>query len=246
MDKQKKQSVIPIYAVGLVWLSRAISGNLSSFGQIIKTVILSVVTYGVLRIFFPDKIKQADPEKPAQQPDAPKQVQTQKTQPQPQKTQPQPQPEEKKQDEPSTGNAELDAVLKQGAASVEKIQSLNDEIPDFKLSAQIKQIEILTEKIFAYVREHPQDIGEIRQFLNYYLPTTIKLLEQYVVLQNQGMRMGNIDEGMRKIESMLDKVIVAFQRQLDGLFESSVVDITADIQVMEQMMASEGLTGKDF
>ena len=166
--------------------------------------------------------------------------------PQPQKTQPQPQPEEKKQDEPSTGNAELDAVLKQGAASVEKIQSLNDEIPDFKLSAQIKQIEILTEKIFAYVREHPQDIGEIRQFLNYYLPTTIKLLEQYVVLQNQGMRMGNIDEGMRKIESMLDKVIVAFQRQLDGLFESSVMDITADIQVMEQMMASEGLTGKDF
>ena len=244
MDKQKKQSVIPIYAVGLVWLSRAISGNLSSFGQIIKTVILSVVTYGVLRIFFPDKIKQADPEKPAQQPDAPKQAQTQKTQPQPQKTQPQ--PEEKKQDEPSTGNAELDAVLKQGAASVEKIQSLNDEIPDFKLSAQIKQIEILTEKIFAYVREHPQDIGEIRQFLNYYLPTTIKLLEQYVVLQNQDMRMGNIDEGMRKIESMLDKVIVAFQRQLDGLFESSVVDITADIQVMEQMMASEGLTGKDF
>ena len=105
MDKQKKQSVIPIYAVGLVWLSRAISGNLSSFGQIIKTVILSVVTYGVLRIFFPDKIKQADPEKPAQQPDAPKQAQTQKTQPQ---------PEEKKQDEPSTGNAELDAVLKQG------------------------------------------------------------------------------------------------------------------------------------
>ena len=247
MDKQKKQSVIPIYAVGLVWLSRAISGNLSSFGQIIKTVILSVVTYGVLRIFFPDKIKQADPGKPAQQPDAPKQAQTQKTQPQPL-----PLPiwsgrlfEEKKQDEPSTGNAELDAVLKQGAASVEKIQSLNDEIPDFKLSAQIKQIEILTEKIFAYVREHPQDIGEIRQFLNYYLPTTIKLLEQYVVLQNQGMRMGNIDEGMRKIESMLDKVIVAFQRQL-GLFESSVVDITADIQVMEQMMASEGLTGKDF
>ena len=155
-------------------------------------------------------------------------------------------PAPEKKAEASTGNAELDAILKQGEASVEKIQQLNDEIPDFKLSAQIKQIEVLTEKIFAYVREHPQDIGEIRQFLNYYLPTTIKLLEQYVVLQNQGMRMGNIDEGMQKIENMLDKVIVAFQRQLDGLFESSVVDITADIQVMEQMMASEGLTGKDF
>ena len=37
---------------------------------------------------------------------------------------------------------------------------------------------------------------------------------------------------------------IAFQRQLDSLFESSVVDITADIQAMEQMMASDGLTGK--
>ena len=58
--------------------------------------------------------------------------------------------------------------------------------------------------------------------------------------------MGNIDEGMKKIEDMLDKVIVAFQRQLDSLFESSVVDITEDIEVMEQMMEREGLTGKDF
>ena len=236
MDTKKKQSVIPIYAVGLVWLSRAISGHLSSFGGIISTIVLSAVAFGVLKIFFPDKVEQSAPNvaKPEE-----------KKQPEP-KQDSTPKPEEKKQSEPLTGNPELDAILKQGAQSVSKIQALNDEIPDFKLSAQIKQIEILTEKIFAYVKEHPQDMGQIRQFLNYYLPTTIKLLEQYVVLQNQGMRMGNIDEGMKKIEDMLDKVIVAFQRQLDSLFESSVVDITADIQVMEQMMASEGLTGKDF
>ena len=240
MDTKKKQSVIPIYVVGLVWLSRAISGHLSSFGGIISTAILSAVAFGVLKIFFPDKVEQADSANKAE-PAAAKPEEKKQAAPQPA-----PRPETKKQDEPSTGNPELDTILKQGAESVSKIQTLNDEIPDFKLSAQIKQIEILTEKIFAYVKEHPQDMGQIRQFLNYYLPTTIKLLEQYVVLQNQGMRMGNIDEGMKKIEEMLDKVIVAFQRQLDSLFESSVVDITADIQVMEQMMASEGLTGKDF
>ena len=235
MDTKKKQSVIPIYTVGLIWLSRAISGNLSSFGQIIKTIVLSAVAYGVLKIFFPDKVEEKKPEETAK-------TET-KPQPEPVKEEAKPEPEKK---EETTGNAELDAILKQGTEAVEKIQQLNDEIPDFKLSAQIKQIEILTEKIFAYVKEHPQDVRQIRQFLNYYLPTTIKLLEQYVVLQNQGMRMGNIDEGMKKIEEMLDKIIVAFQRQLDSLFESSVVDITADIQVMEQMMASEGLAGRDF
>ena len=94
------------------------------------------------------------------------------------------------------------------------------------------------------MEQHPEDVRQIRQFLNFYLPTTIKLLQQYVVLQNQEMRMGNIDEGMQKIENMLENVIVAFQKQLDSLFESDVVDITADIQDMEQMMAAEGLTGE--
>ena len=72
-------------------------------------------------------------------------------------------------------------------------------------------------------------------------------MEQYVTLQNQSVKTENIEEGMQKIEGLLDKVIVAFQRQLDSLFETDVVDITADIRVMEQMMASEGLTRKtDF
>ena len=229
MDTKKKQSVIPIYAVGLVWLSRAISGHLSSFGGIISTIVLSAVAFGVLKIFFPDKVEQTDgADKSAPNVAKPEE----KKQPEP-KQDSTPKPEEKKQSEPSTGNPELDAILKQGAEAVSKIQALNDEIPDFKLSAQIKQIEILTEKIFAYVKEHPQDMGQIRQFLNYYLPTTIKLLEQYVVLQNQGMRVGNIDEGMTKIENMLEQ-----NRQLRAKREAEKKDMG-----MLAICAGEGLAG---
>ena len=243
MDTKKKQSVIPIYAVGLVWLSRAISGHLSSFGGIISTIVLSAVAFGVLKIFFPDKVEQTDgADKSA--PNAAKPEEKKQPEPKQDST---PKPEEKKQDEPSTGNPELDAILKQGAQSVSKIQSLNDEIPDERMSAQIDLIERLTTQIFDCVKEHPEKLKQIRQFLNYYLPTTIKLMEQYVTLQNQSVKTENITDGMQKIEDLLDKVIVAFQRQLDALFESDVVDITADIRVMEQMMASEGLTEKkDF
>ena len=161
---------------------------------------------------------------------------------------PEPEPEPVKKPEPvSTGNRELDLVLKQGRGYIARMEELNGEIPDFKVSARIKQIEILTEKIFGYIEAHPEDIHQTRQMLSYYLPTTVKLLERYIELQNQGIRMGNIDEGMQKVEALLDKLAVAFQQQLDGLFEDDLVDITADIQVMEQMLASEGLTGtKDF
>jgi len=231
MKKVKQKSVVPLYGVAALWLLRAVTGNLYSGGQIVGTIALSLLVYLALRLFFPDRM--VEEEEPAKKPEAPKQA---------------PKKEPAAAEAPkSTGNPELDQVLAQGQKSVAEIQALNDAIPDFKLSAQIKQLEILTDKIFAYVRQNPSKLGQIRQFLDYYLPTTIKLLRQYVELQNQGMRMGNIDEGMKKIEEMLDKIIVAFQKQLDGLFESDVVDITADIQVMENMMASQGLTDKkDF
>ena len=224
MQQKIQKSVVPLYAVAALWLLRAITGNLYSFGQILGTVLLSVLVYIILRLFFPDKLVTEE----APKEEAPKEPQAEAATPPKEET-------------------ELDRVLRQGRESVEQIRKRNDEIPDFKLSAKIRQLELLTEKIFDFVRQHPENLKQIRQFLDYYLPTTLKLLGQYVELQNQQYRAGNIDEGMKKIEDMLDTVIVAFQKLLDSLFESSVVDITADIQVMENLMAAEGLNDKkDF
>ena len=235
MNEKKKKSNVPLYVVAVFWLGRALNGDLSNLGDIFKTIALSVVIYFGLKLFFPDKAL-SEEEKKAE-------AEKQQSKQEPPKKQPDKAPEPPR----STGNAELDAVLKQGQDAIDQIRKRNDEIPDFKISAQLKQIELLTQKIFDYVREHPENLGQIRQFLNYYLPTTLNLLQKYVELQNQQLRVGNIDEGMRQIEDMLDKIATAFQRQLDSLFESSVVDITADIQVMEKMMAAEGLSGgNDF
>ena len=143
---------------------------------------------------------------------------------------------------PDTGDAELDATILQGREAVKQIRKLNAEIPDAKVTNQLNEIEAITSKIFQQLEADKKEIKRCRQFLNYYLPTTIKLLEQYVKLQGQGMRAGNIAEAMEKIEDMLSKIQIAFRKQLDSLFASDVVDITADIAVMEQMMKAQGLT----
>lgn len=239
MKKVKKKSPIPPYGVAALWLIRALTGTLNTLGEVLGCIALSVVVYFVLRKLFPDKEVEVTGEEPAPQPQKapPKAPETPK---EPEKPREQPVPK-------STVDPELDEVLRRGREAVAEIRRLNDEIPDFKVSAQLKQLEILTERIFVLLEKNPKNLRQTRQFMNYYLPTTIKLLNQYVTLQEQGMRIGNIDEGMKKIEAMLDKIIVAFQKQLDSLFESDVVDITADIQVMEQMMAAEGLTNEtDF
>ena len=246
--KKKKKSVVPIYAIGLVWLSYSLSGKLTGFGGLMSCAAVSAAAYLIVKIFFPDK-EMTEQELAAEQ-DAEKKKQeeaAQKAQKKKADAEKKARKQAKKEAEkPAAPRTQADELLEQGAQCVTRIRELNDEIPDYKLSAQIKQIEILTQKIFDYVQAHPEKAKGLRQFMNYYLPTTIKLLEQYVVLQDQGLRMGNIDDGMKKIEDMLDKVIVAFQKQLDSLFESDVVDITADIRVMEQMMASQGLTGEQI
>lgn len=229
-NAKKKRSALPIYAIGAVWLLYA--KKLDSLRGIVSCAVVSLIVYAILRIVTRGK-KTEEPPKAAE-PEQPQPKQAEK--------QPEPQPEREEKLPP-----ELQSVIYQGKRAISDIRRLNDEIPDERMSAQIDLIERLTAQIFDCVRQHPEKLSQIRQFLNYYLPTTIKLMEQYVTLQNQSVKTENITEGMQKIEDLLDKVIVAFQRQLDALFESDVVDITADIRVMEQMMASEGLTNKkDF
>lgn len=230
--KTNQKSVLPIYALGLVWLCYSLFFGLSGFGDLVKCGILSWAVY---------KLAQAITRKKEPDQSQPRQSAAQ------QPSQAKPEPEAQPQKPQTTGNAELDAVVHQGRDAVKRIQELNDDIPDYKISAQLKQIEILTASIIDQVEKKEDKLKQIRQFMNYYLPTTIKLLEQYVLLQDVGLKGENITAGMRQIEDLLDKVIVAFQKELDSMFERDVVDITADIQVMEQMMAAQGLTDrKDF
>ena len=228
-NAKKKRSALPIYAIGIVWLLYA--GKLNTFRGILSCAVVSAIVYAILRIVLPGK-KTDEPPKAA----APEQPQPKQAEKKPE-PQPEPEPEEKLP-------PELQSVIYQGKRAIADIRRLNDEIPDERISAQIDLIERLTAQIFDCVRKNPKKLSQIRQFLNYYLPTTIKLMEQYVTLQNQSLKTENITEGMQKIEDLLDKVIIAFQRQLDALFEADVVDITAEIRVMEQMMSSEGLTNK--
>ena len=231
-NAKKKRSALPIYAIGIVWLLYA--GKLNTFRGILSCAVVSAIVYAIRRIVLPGKKTDKPPKAAAPEQPQPKQAEK--------KPEPQPEPEPEEKLPP-----ELQSVIYQGKRAIADIRRLNDEIPDERISAQIDLIERLTAQIFDCVRKNPKKLSQIRQFLNYYLPTTIKLMEQYVTLQNQSLKTENITEGMQKIEDLLDKVIIAFQRQLDALFEADVVDITADIRVMEQMMASEGLTNKkDF
>ena len=123
-----------------------------------------------------------------------------------------------------------------------EIKAVNDAIADKKLSGQIDHIGVITAKILDFQRSHPDKSPQLHSFLNYYLPTTLKLLRAYAQLEAQGVAGENITAAMERIESMMDKVVEGFEKQLDMLFQGDAMDITTDVDVLEQMLAKDGLS----
>lgn len=125
---------------------------------------------------------------------------------------------------------------------LDEIRKLNDAIKDDDISNKIYRIEEITGNIFEVVREKPQKRSQIHTFMNYYLPTTVKLLNSYSVLEKQNVLGQNIVSTKDNIAKMVDQLVFAFEQQLDQMFEAEAKDISTDITVLEKMMQRDGLS----
>ena len=221
----KKRSVLPIYFVGLTWLVWAWILCLPLYRPVhyVMAALLSMAAYFGGKMLFPDRGYEV-PEPAA---------------PGPAQAAAKPGAEKPK----STGNPEIDALLDERSKAVSEMRRLNDSIKDAAISAQISHLEATTGKIIDAVVEAPSKLPQIRKFMNYYLPTTLKLLNAYDRMDATGASGTNIDGTKGKIGEMLGTICVAFSRQLDALYGEEALDISADITVMEQMLQQEGIGG---
>lgn len=143
--------------------------------------------------------------------------------------------EEEEPEEETTEEARTDDSI------LGEIRAVNDSIPDPVMTAKIARIEEITGKILDYQRRYPAKAGQLRNFLNYYLPTTLKILRAYAQLEEQGIEGENISAAKSRIEGMMDKVVEGFEKQLDKLFQNDALDITSDVAVLEKMLDNDGL-----
>ena len=126
-----------------------------------------------------------------------------------------------------------------------KIRRANDDIADPVLSAKIDRLEEVTAKIFRAVEEDPQKRGKIDTFLNYYLPTTQKLLDSYAEFESAGVEGENLRQAKSRIEATMDAIVKGFEHQLDELYKADALDVDSDIRVMEHMLRRDTATTED-
>lgn len=216
MARIVKRSPAPLYALALVWVIWALFFPLYSLVHFLAAAASSLAVFAVAKRIWKDRvIVVPDAQRPPEPAPAPK----------------------------GTGNPELDALMADRDKAAREMRRLDENIEDEKISAQIVRLEELTQKIIGVVVGDPRKLKQIRKFMNYYLPTTLKLLNAYDRMDAAGVSGANIDGAMGKIETMMDTVVTAFSRQLDALFADEALDIGADITVMEQMLAQEGIGG---
>lgn len=142
---------------------------------------------------------------------------------------------------------EIDPIIEEGNRALSEMGRLYMSIKDPEVRKKINELMRITDKIVQDAIDDPSDIPQIKKFMNYYLPTTIKLLNSYDRMSAQGIEGENLDKSMKSINEMLDAAIVAYKKRLDSLFENQALDIETDIAVMNKMLAREGLSGeKDF
>ena len=138
---------------------------------------------------------------------------------------------------------EVREIIDRGDAYVKKIRECNDAIPGEEISEKIYHIELVVDKIFDRVEQQPETVADITKLMDYYLPTTVKLLEAYAQMDAQPIGGENIQSAKREIESTLDTLNEAFEKLLDSLFQDAAWDVSSDISVLNTMLAQEGLKG---
>lgn len=229
VKKTKKQpNVIPVYLVAVIWL---IGGFGFRVHKPLGYIILSILSVAVLAAgfyFLPGKrsvrgtaqSKTASRPKPVAEEEA--------------EAEAQPEPEAKPVLDP-----EVLALRKERDRAIGEMRRLNESIKDPQISAQISHIESTTAKIYVHVMEHPEKKRQIRRFQNYFLPTTLKLLNSYDRMDTYGVENTRVGEAKGKIGELMDAIVKAFDHQLDALFADEVLDITAEIKVLEQILQSE-------
>ena len=160
------------------------------------------------------------------------------------------QAEEKKRAEanriPLTGDKIADQVITTGQDMIATIKKENAAIPDQELTEQMNNLSIKCEQIFRTVSESPSKAPQVRKFMNYYLPTTLKMLANYRTMQQRGVSYGEMKEARETTVHGMNLILTACQKQIDNLHRENMLDISTDIDVLEQMLKRDGFTENEI
>jgi 5-bromo-4-chloroindolyl phosphate hydrolysis protein len=149
---------------------------------------------------------------------------------------------ERKKPEILEREAGLKVALEEGDKNLSAIRVLERQIKRPSILNKIKNIESILQSILIDLKKDPNKLRNAKQLLDYYVPTTIKILTKYVELSSQGTTSGGIQTSLTKVETMLGKIGDAFDEQHARLLSNDVMDLDNELATLDQTINMDGLT----
>jgi len=136
-------------------------------------------------------------------------------------------------------------IIDKGYAYIEELERMNGRISDSVLTEQIIEITGISRQMLAYTVKNPRLALDLRNFIDYYFPVTLKLLNAYTDMHGQSVKSENVTGIMDKVRSVMGTIVPAFRKQLDLMYAEKRLDIKTDIEVLKNVLAAEGLAEGD-
>ena len=230
MRRKRRRGIGPVGTIVLIWVFFAfilpvlrLSGGLIAAGL---AIMASVWAANALR-------RKAEKRKDEQ---AAIPVQYTEVTPEPEK----PAAQEAPAAEPSPYSPEVQAVIQEGRTALKEMGRLYASIPNPEIRSRINELMSVSDKIIRDAIDDPADVPQIRKFLDFYLPTTIRLLNAYDRMSAQEFGGENITGSMQRIEEMLDTTIDTMNTMLarEGLGGKGYLDIKDFMKQYEQQQSA--------
>lgn len=224
-NMKKQRSVVPIYLVALLWAIGGFGFRIHTVFQILLFVLLSVVILVAGSFVF--RGRSVEPERYEEPEEEPE--------------------EDDLEEEPENvpvydipEDLEVRAMRAERDRAVAEMRRINTHISDVVVSRQINRMESTTDAIFDCVARQPEQKAQVRRFLNYYLPTTLKLLGTYDRLSDASSTATNVDGAKKKIGDLMTTIVQSFDHLLNALRRGETLDIKAEVQVLYNVLNAGG------
>jgi len=132
-------------------------------------------------------------------------------------------------------------LIRDGYKKVGSIFKASEKINNEEFSEKIQRICISARNIYDDLEKHPNDIQRAGSFLNYYIDTTVKIVNKYVEFTEHKDLLPDVDKSLVKFENVIDSIEENFNKQFAKLYQDDIFDFDVEIQHLEKMLKMEAL-----
>ena len=133
-------------------------------------------------------------------------------------------------------------ILTVGRKNLMQLRCLTMEVKDSRVRTVSVETCGVIENILKVLKEHPEQISNVRQFLNYYLPTQGKILKKYVNLESNGIPSGELKDNT---VGYLKDIKRAMEKQYKNLFEDDLLDLSVEMKALTLACKRDGLLSEE-